>query len=58
MINFTYSIPTEIWFGKGQIKNIGYIAKKYGKKALIVYGGGSVKRNGILDDARFAGPRK
>ena len=52
MINFTYSIPTEIWFGKGQIKNIGSIAKKYGKKALIVYGGGSVKRNGILDDAK------
>ena len=50
MENFIYSIPTEIYFGKGQIVNIGRIVSGYGRKALLVYGGGSIKRNGIYDD--------
>lgn len=50
MENFVYSIPTEIYFGKGQIAHIGDIVSRYGKKALLVYGGGSIKRNGIYDD--------
>ncbi|MED9805009.1 MAG: iron-containing alcohol dehydrogenase [[Clostridium] innocuum] len=50
MKNFIYSIPTEIYFGKGQIANIGRIVSGYGRKALLVYGGGSIKRNGIYDD--------
>ena len=50
MENFMYSIPTEIYFGKGQIAHIGDIVSRYGKKALLVYGGGSIKRNGIYDD--------
>ena len=50
MENFIYSIPTEIYFGKGQIANIGRIVSGYGRKALLVYGGGSIKRNGIYDD--------
>lgn len=50
MENFVYAIPTEIYFGKGQIKNIGDIVSAYGKKALLVYGGGSIKRNGIYED--------
>ena len=49
MQNFIYDIPTIVYFGKGQIENIGMLAKKTGKKALIVYGGGSVKRNGLFD---------
>ncbi|MEJ8736223.1 iron-containing alcohol dehydrogenase [Erysipelotrichaceae bacterium HCN-30851] len=50
MENFVYSIPTKIYFGKGQICHIGEIVSDYGKKALLVYGGGSIKRNGIYDD--------
>lgn len=50
MENFIYSIPTKIYFGKGQVKEIGNIILQYGKKVLIVYGGGSIKRNGIYDD--------
>lgn len=50
MDNFVYSIPTEIYFGKGQVKNIGNIVSQYGKNVLLVYGGGSIKRNGIYDD--------
>lgn len=51
MDNFVYSIPTKVYFGKGQIENLGAEAASYGKKALIVYGGGSIKKNGIFDAA-------
>jgi len=44
MNNFNYSIPTEVYFGKGQIKNLAEIAN-LGTKVLMVYGGGSIKRN-------------
>ena len=51
MKNFNYSIPTKVYFGKGKIKELGNIAKSYGRKALLVYGGGSIKTNGIYDAA-------
>lgn len=47
MNNFYYQIPTEIYFGKGQIKNLGLSLQKIGKKVLLVYGGGSIKRTGL-----------
>lgn len=50
MDNFVYSIPTTIYFGEGQVKHIGEIVSQYGKKVLIVYGGGSIKRNGLYDE--------
>ena len=49
MENFIYSIPTDIYFGKGQIRHLPKIITKYGKRVLLVYGGGSIKRNGIYD---------
>ena len=49
MENFIYSIPTTVYFGKGQIEKIGEAVSQYGKKVLMVYGGGSIKRNGIYD---------
>lgn len=51
MKNFVYNISTKIFFGKGQIKNIGPEILKYGKKVLLVYGKGSIKSNGIYDKA-------
>lgn len=51
MNNFNYSIPTKVYFGKGKIKELGKISKAYGNKALLVYGGGSIKSNGIYDAA-------
>lgn len=51
MNNFVYTIPTTVYFGKGQIENIGKEAVKHSKNALIVFGGGSVKKNGIFQDA-------
>jgi alcohol dehydrogenase YqhD (iron-dependent ADH family) len=44
MENFTYSIPTKVYFGKGQIKNLAAAIKEYGNKILIAYGGGSIKK--------------
>lgn len=49
MQDFYYHIPTEIYFGRGQIKQLPHAVKKYGKKALLVYGGGSIKKSGIYD---------
>ncbi len=49
MLNFNYSIPTNIFFGKNQIEVLGTEIKKYGNKVLLVYGGGSIKKNGIYD---------
>jgi len=50
MNKFYYSIPTEVYFGKGQIKHLAEISN-LGSKVLMVYGGGSIKRNGAYDDA-------
>ena len=49
MDNFTFQNPTEIVFGKGAQKEVGARTAKYGKKALLVYGGGSIKRSGLYD---------
>lgn len=49
MLNFNYSIPTKIFFGKGKIEVLGEQIKKYGSKVLLTYGGGSIKKNGIYD---------
>lgn len=49
MENFVYDIPTKVYFGKGQIENLGSILPAYGSKVLLVYGGGSIKKNGIYD---------
>ncbi|WP_352419090.1 iron-containing alcohol dehydrogenase [Proteiniborus sp.] len=49
MLNFNYSIPTKIFFGKDQIQELGKEIKKYGSKVLIAYGGGSIKKIGVYD---------
>lgn len=50
MYNFTMQIPTRIHFGEGTISHLEEL-KNYGKKVLLVYGGGSIKKNGIYDKA-------
>ena len=50
MNNFTYSIPTKIHFGKGQIAHLSEL-RESGEKVLLVYGGGSIKKAGIYDTA-------
>lgn len=49
MENFVFQNPTKLIFGKGQMEALRTEVPKYGKKVLLVYGGGSIKRNGIYD---------
>jgi alcohol dehydrogenase YqhD (iron-dependent ADH family) len=49
MENFTYYNPTRLIFGKGEIEQLGVEVPKFGEKLLLVYGGGSIKRNGLYD---------
>lgn len=47
--NFTYCNPTKLYFGKKALDGLEEELKKYGKNVLLVYGGGSIKKNGIYD---------
>ena len=47
--NFTYSNPTKLYFGRDALKGLNEELPKYGKNVLLVYGGGSIKKNGIYD---------
>lgn len=49
MDNFTFYNPTKWIFGKGQLEELKTEVPKYGKNVLLVYGGGSIKRNGLYD---------
>lgn len=50
MLNFTFHAPTKILFGKGEIKNLPAEILKSGKKVLLAYGGGSIKKMGLYDE--------
>lgn len=47
---FMYYNPTKLLFGKGQISRLPKEIKTYGKKVLLVYGGGSIKENGVYKE--------
>ena len=49
MQNFVFENPTRVLFGKGNIARTGREIKCFGKKALLVYGSGSIKKNGVYD---------
>ncbi len=49
MQNFTYCAPTEVIFGRDAENRTGEAAARFGTKALLVYGKGSVVRSGLLD---------
>ncbi len=50
-MNFEFHNPTRLVFGAGSLSRLGDMAKQHGKRALLVTGGGSVKRSGIFDRA-------
>ena len=55
MMNFEYFTPTKVVFGKGTVDKVGELVKAQGgTKVLIHYGGGSVKRTGLLDRVKAA----
>lgn len=49
MNSFVYDIPTRVYFGKDQLSNLGKELQKFGRRVLLTYGGGSIKRMGLYD---------
>ena len=47
--NFSYCNPTKLYFGEDSLKYLNEELPKYGKNIQLVYGGGSIKKNGIYD---------
>lgn len=47
--NFTYCNPTKLYFGQNALDGLNEELPKYGKNIMLVYGGGSIKKNGIYD---------
>lgn len=47
--NFSYSNPTKLYFGEDSLNYLNEELPKYGDNVLLVYGGGSIKKNGIYD---------
>jgi alcohol dehydrogenase YqhD (iron-dependent ADH family) len=50
MQTFTFHNPTKLIFGEGTLNQLPEEVQKYGKHVLLVYGGGSIKKNGIYDN--------
>ena len=53
MLNFEFYCPTRVVFGKGTISELGRLIDR-SKKILMIYGGGSIKRNGVYDQVKKA----
>lgn len=49
MNNFVYDIPVKVYFGENQFGHLGEELRKYGRRVLLTYGGGSIKRIGLYD---------
>ena len=49
MNSFTYHVPTKIHFGENATDHLGDELKNYGKRVLLCYGGGSIKKSGLYD---------
>ena len=47
--NFSYCNPTKLYFGEDSLQYLNEELPKYGKNVQLVYGGGSIKKNGIYD---------
>ena len=50
MNNFVYDIPVKVYFGQNQLHHLGEELAKYGRRVLLTYGGGSIKRIGLYDE--------
>ena len=48
--NFSYCNPTKLYFGDEALNDLNTELPKYGKNVVLIYGGGSIKKNGIYDD--------
>lgn len=48
--NFSYCNPTKLYFGDESLNALNTELPKYGKNVVLIYGGGSIKKNGIYDE--------
>lgn len=48
--NFSYCNPTKLYFGDESMNYLNTELPKYGKNVVLIYGGGSIKKNGIYDE--------
>ncbi len=48
--NFSYINATKLYFGDDSLKYLNEELPKYGKNVQLIYGGGSIKKNGIYDE--------
>ncbi len=48
--NFSYCNPTKLYFGEDSLNYLNTELPKYGSNVVLIYGGGSIKKNGIYDD--------
>lgn len=48
--NFEYCNPTKLYFGDESLKYLNEELPKYGSNVVLVYGGGSIKKNGIYEE--------
>lgn len=48
--NFSFCNPTKLYFGDESLNYLNTELPKYGKNVVLIYGGGSIKKNGIYDD--------
>ena len=48
--NFSYCNPAKLYFGDQSLEYLNTELPKYGKNVVLIYGGGSIKKNGIYDD--------
>ena len=48
--NFSYCNPAKLYFGDQSLDYLSTELPKYGKNVVLIYGGGSIKKNGIYDD--------
>lgn len=52
MQNFDYQTPTRLIFGKGVVDKLPQVMSGFGKKILLTYGGGSIKKIGLYDKVK------
>lgn len=49
MNSFVYDIPVKVYFGENQLGHLGEELSKFGRRVLLTYGGGSIKKIGLYD---------
>lgn len=47
--DFEFFNPTQVFFGRSAMENLGAVLSQYGDRVLLAYGGGSIRENGIYD---------